>query len=73
MKDDDEVSKGYVAAVVILCLLVALLGFISKSKAAVPYQDKAVMLQLTEPTSGATALLSCVTVTTYNKQQKEYK
>ena len=66
-------SKGYVAAVVILCLLAAILGFISKSKAAVPHQDKAVMLQLTEPASGATALLSCVTVTTYNKQQKEYK
>ena len=73
MKDDGEVSKGYVTAAVILCLLVLLLGFINKSDAAVPQQDKAVMLQLTEPTSGATVLLSCVTVTTYNKQQKEYK
>ena len=73
MKDDGEVSKGYVAAAAILCLLALLLGFINKSDAAVPQQDKTVMLQLTEPTSGATVLLSCVTVTTYNKQQKEYK
>lgn len=73
MKDDDEVSKGYITAAVILCLLVLLLGYINESDAAVPQQDKAVMLQLTEPASGATVLLSCITVTTYNKQQKEYK